>query len=65
MKNTKNDKCVMCGRYTSYNVDTPVEIRENYVVGIGQLCEDCYTSLDIYISPNVYISKKDKTKEHL
>lgn len=40
------DKCVVCGRETSYYKDERVENRECYVEGGGQLCPDCWN--DIY-----------------
>ncbi len=40
-----NDKCVICGKVTSVPNDTPVEMRNDYVVGCGQLCRDCYYEL--------------------
>ena len=33
--------CVICGAVTSIPVSLPINIRVNYVVGCGQLCEEC------------------------
>ena len=35
------DLCVLCGKKTPYNKDTHVDLRENYVDGGGQLCNEC------------------------
>ena len=34
--------CVRCGKETEYTKDTPIDQRENYVEGGGQLCKECY-----------------------
>ena len=36
------DKCVSCGRETSYDKTDHVDFRLGYVEGAGQLCLDCY-----------------------
>ena len=35
------ERCVMCGALTSIPVDMPIDWRENYEVGCGQLCAEC------------------------
>ena len=35
------DACVLCGRETKYDRETPVHLRKYYVDGAGQLCDDC------------------------
>jgi hypothetical protein len=35
------ERCVMCGELTGIPVATPVEFRECYEIGCGQLCVDC------------------------
>jgi len=35
------DLCVNCLKDTMIPIDTPVDARENYVDGAGQLCEEC------------------------
>lgn len=42
----KTEKCVLCGRDTGIETETPVSHRKNYIIGGGQLCEKCYS--DIY-----------------
>lgn len=36
------DKCVLCGKETEYDEDTPVSARLDYVEGAGQLCREDY-----------------------
>ncbi len=33
--------CVICGEITKVLVKTPIDCRENYICGCGQLCEKC------------------------
>ncbi len=33
--------CVMCGDLTDVPMARPVDCRENYIVGCGQLCPKC------------------------
>ncbi len=41
------ERCVICGRETSFDRATPVEARgESYVSGLGQLCFRCLRSVD-------------------
>ena len=35
------ERCVMCGELTPIPVSMPVEFRENYEFGCGQLCNAC------------------------
>lgn len=39
------EKCVICGRGTNVLKNKPIEEREEYIVGAGQLCWDCYMEL--------------------
>lgn len=36
------ERCVICGELTHYTKDTPIEERECYEIGCGQLCYSCY-----------------------
>ena len=36
------EKCVTCGVETDVLIDTPVDVRYNYVEGAGQLCKSCW-----------------------
>jgi len=38
----EKEKCVSCGKDTPYTINTPVDLREYYIEGAGQLCMDCY-----------------------
>ena len=35
------DCCVLCGKETQYDKETPVNLRKHYVEGVGQLCDHC------------------------
>ena len=37
----EKEKCVICGKETEYVFSIPIQKRKYYVVGFGQLCEDC------------------------
>jgi len=37
-----NEKCVMCGNETSYDVSVHIDMRYGYIEGMGQLCSSCY-----------------------
>lgn len=45
MNNTPNteefERCVMCGALTSVPISMPVDWRENYEIGLGQICAEC------------------------
>jgi hypothetical protein len=41
MKDEEKDPCVVCGKETGYARNVPVDMREFYVEGVGQLCEEC------------------------
>jgi hypothetical protein len=36
------EKCVICNIETDVPVDTPVDVRYNYVEGTGQFCKSCW-----------------------
>ncbi len=54
-KQDKQDKqydcCVVCGKPTEYRKDVPIDKRERYIEGAGQLCRECFRKL--YMSKNV------------
>ncbi len=43
----KEENCVSCGQKTGYVFSTPIDRRQYYVYGAGQLCEKCYYELYI------------------
>ena len=43
---TELEKCVFCGKTTNVPVDTPIELRQNYVEGAGQLCAKCMAEVN-------------------
>ena len=43
--NEEKEKCVICGKETCYSKLTPTSERKCYVVGVGQVCLECYKKL--------------------
>lgn len=45
MNNTQNteefERCIMCGELTCVPISMPVDWRENYEIGMGQVCAEC------------------------
>ena len=45
VNNTPNteefERCVMCGKLTCVPISMPVDWRENYEIGLGQICAAC------------------------
>ena len=35
------ERCVMCGALTCIPISMPVDWRENYEIGLGQICAEC------------------------
>ena len=35
------EHCVICGKLTCVPISMPVDWRENYEIGLGQICADC------------------------
>ncbi len=35
------ERCVICGELTTVPISTPIDRREHYEVGCGQLCVEC------------------------
>ena len=35
------ERCVMCGAITNVPVSMPIDWRENYEFGFGQICAEC------------------------
>ena len=35
------ERCVMCGSMTCIPVSMPIDWRENYEIGCGQICAEC------------------------
>lgn len=46
MENNNVEKCVNCGRNTSYSINDHVDSRKTYVEGAGQLCSECF--IEVY-----------------
>lgn len=39
--NEEFERCVLCGKLTDIPISLPVEFRNNYEIGVGQLCGIC------------------------
>ena len=35
------ERCILCGQVTCIPVSMPIDWRENYEVGLGQVCAEC------------------------
>ena len=35
------ERCIICGELTDVPMTMPIEMRENYEIGCGQLCARC------------------------
>ena len=35
------ERCVICGKLTCVPISMPVDWRENYEIGLGQICAEC------------------------
>ena len=49
MENQNNNQfehCVLCRRVVSIDKNTHIDLRDNYIEGIGQLCRDCYHKVE-------------------
>lgn len=42
---TQTEKCVLCGKDTHVFVDQYIGSRNHYIVGAGQLCDDCFEKI--------------------
>jgi len=45
IKKPKFEKCVNCGAETPYLENLPIDLREHYVEGAGQLCKKCFEEI--------------------
>lgn len=41
----EKEPCVVCHAVTNYSYRTPIQERNYYVEGVGQLCEKCYADV--------------------
>lgn len=49
------DKCVICGKETQYDINTPINFRYNYVEGAGQVCKECSVNDSNHYKEDEYI----------
>ena len=50
--------CVMCGKTTGIPISMPVDWRENYEIGCGQLCVECAKKQQKYLQNKPKISQQ-------
>jgi len=43
--NEEYEICISCKEVTDVRKDTPIEFRNLYIIGAGQLCRHCYHEL--------------------
>lgn len=46
-ENNAVEKCVLCGKETEYTFGVPIQERNYYVSGCGQLCKQCYLEVEV------------------
>ena len=39
------ERCVVCGELTNVRIDTPIEFRDYYEIGAGQVCCNCHNKI--------------------
>lgn len=42
----KKERCIICHQETGISEDTPIELRNNYIEGVGQLCPECALKME-------------------
>lgn len=40
-KTEEFERCILCGAITDVPISMPIDLRENYEVGVGQICDIC------------------------
>lgn len=67
------ESCIVCGKVTCIPVSMPIDWRENYEIGLGQVCAECAKKLreasereilsNVKILRAVELSCKDNNKK--
>lgn len=47
----KYEQCVVCNKETLVPVKTPVNLRKNFVRGVGELCDRCFLEVYATVDP--------------
>ena len=42
----KKEHCIICYQETDISEDTPIELRDSYIEGVGQLCPECALKME-------------------
>ena len=40
-KTEEFERCILCGALTDIPISMPIDMRDNYEIGVGQICERC------------------------
>lgn len=48
---TAFEKCVVCGKETNTLINTPINKRTNYIIGVGEVCSKCMLEVYCNVSP--------------
>lgn len=51
------ENCIICGKETQYDINTHIDLRNNYIEGAGQLCNQCVEEKS-YFKPKKIDDKK-------
>ena len=52
--------CIQCGKPTKVLKSTPIDLRKGFIVGCGQLCNDCNRDLELSThNPDFRVSNKE------
>lgn len=58
----KFETCIICGKTTDILISTPIDLRENYEIGLGQICTACAggrkTSEDMLSTAQILLAVK-------
>lgn len=47
VQNEEYERCAMCGELTAIPISLPINFRENYEIGFGQICDSCKAELRV------------------
>lgn len=56
--NSPYERCINCGTELDILKTTPIELREHYIIGSGQLCQSCFC--DSYVKKDERLNVSDQ-----
>lgn len=64
-RNVEYEICAFCGAVTDVPILTPVDMRENYEIGFGQLCQKCARAQgkDVLSEAQIILAVKKSTDD--